>query len=300
LANESASSVRRTTLLADGRVDGLAFVDLLREGPGRYRARRQVVRVRSKLWLVIDYTLGDPTDRTTTVWTASHDLKMTAGRIPGSYELTHESQETVLTKFILASAGASTRHFRGSQVPFIGWQATNDGGRPTSALVIEQPANDSWTAFVWSLSDSRSGARHVIAQPSMRLWEGPEKWTMMLPTGAGFVRASRHADRISVRDYDAANDIQLTLTKPAGLEQKALELQNAHERALRKYPTFDDYMDYRPKATYVVLLVFVLQELFFAGYKRVAHKHYSLMRGLSIIAWLILGIWLVVIRTRLI
>lgn len=300
LTGESTSSLRTTRLLGSGSADGLAFIDLERTGPRGYTARRQVLHAKSTLWVVMDHTSGGARDRTTTIWTTAHDVRVSDGRIPGSYDLTSGSSEAVLTTFILSSAGMSTGRYKGSQVPFASWQVPDDTSGPRSAIMVEQPANDSWAVVVWSLGDNRPPTRRVIAQPSMRSWKGPEKWTMVLPVESGSIRVSREGDRVVVGDDGAKSSTHLTLTRSAGVDRKISEIQDAHEQALRKYPRFNDEMDYRLKATYLAIVVLVLQEAFFALYNRVTRKYSVLLRVLSTIAWVILGLWLVVIRVRLI
>src|SRR5262245_19159838 len=300
LTGERASSVRTTRLLGHGRVGGSRFIDLERRGPEGYVARRQVVQVTSNLWVIIDHAAGGPRDRTTTVWTAAHDIQLNEGHISASYELRSKTSESVLTKFISGSVGTTIRSVTGSRTPFAGWQVVDNSGRPASAILVEQPANDSWAMAVWSLNDKRSGTRRVIAAPSMHSWEGPEKWAIVLPVESGTIRLSRVANEIVLQGFDGKYPARLMLARPAGIEEKRAAVHEAHEKLSRKYPRFGDHVDYRLKATYLVLVGIALQETVFAVYKFFTRKYYFLFRGLSAIAWAVLGLFLVVIRERLI
>lgn len=300
LIGESASSVRTTKMVGHGWVGGLRFIDLERRGPRGYIARRQVVQATNNLWIIIDHTEGDSGDRTTTFWTAAHDIQVNEGHISASYELRSKSSESVLTKFISGSVGTTIRSVKGSQTPFAGWQVVDHVGRPATAILVEQPANDSWAMAVWSLNDNRPGARRVIAAPSMHSWEGPEKWAIVLPVESGTIRLFREANEIVLEDVDIRYPAHLMLTRPAGIEEKVAAIHEAHEKLSRKYPRFGDHIDYRLKATYVVLVALAGQETFFAIYRLFTHKYYFLLRGLSAIAWVVLGLFLVVIVKRLI
>lgn len=300
LTDESVSSVRMTSMLGHGWVGGVRFIDLERRGPRGYVARRQVVQATNNLWVIIDHTSGDSRDRTTTVWTTAHDIQMNVGHIPASYELTGKSNESVLTKFISGSAETSIRSVKGSQMPFAGWQVVDNSGRPASAIVVEQPAKDSWAMAVWSLHDNRPGVRHVMAAPVMRFWEGPEKWAIVLPVESGAIRLFRDANNIVLENGDARYSAHLMLKRPTGIDEKIAEIHESHEKLSKKYPRFGDHVEYRFKSTYIVLAVIALQETVFAVYKLYTRKYYFLLRGLSAIAWVLLGLFLVVIRERLI
>jgi hypothetical protein len=300
LTDESASSVRTTRLLGHGRAGGSRFIDLERRGPRGYVARRQVVQVTNNLWVIIDHVAGDSRDRTTTVWTAAHDIQLNEGHVPASYELRSKTSESVLTKFISGSVGTTIRSVKGSRAPFAGWQVVDNSGRPSSAILVEQPANDSWAMAVWSLNDRRSGTKRVIAAPSMHSWEGPEKWAIVLPVESGTIRLFRVAHEIVLEGFDGKHPARLTLARPAGIEEKVAAIHEAHEKLSRKYPRFGDHVDYRFKATLLVLFGVALQEIAFAVYKFFTRKYYFLLRGLSAIAWMVLGLFLVVIRERLI
>jgi hypothetical protein len=225
---------------------------------------------------------------------------MSEGRIPGSFELVSESTDAVLTKFILSSPGAHIQQTRASEATFLGWQVVGGIPRPASAIVVEQPADDSWAVAVWSLDDGRPGTPQLTEQPAMSSWDGPEEWTIVLPLESGSVRVLRKADRVSVADEAAKDADQLILKAPTPVDSEIRALRSAHERALARYPKFSDHMDYRAKATYLCILLFLFQEAFFAVYRRHSTKHYTLLRGLSVLGWAGMGIWLVVIRAPLI
>jgi len=84
---------------------------------------------------------------------------------------------------------------------------------------------------------------------------------------------------------------QVFLWLPGYLSQKQ------HNRCAQR---FGDHVDYRWKVTYMVLVGIALQEMVFAVYKLFTRKYYILLRGLSAIVWVVLGLFLVVIRVRLI
>ena len=295
LSGENVSSARKTSMLGHARVDDFAFIDLERRGPEAYVARRQVIQAWNGLWVVLDHTSGNDNDRTTTLWTTSHDVEMTEGIVPGSYELKHSTNQSVLDTFVFGSSGTSLRRYKGSHTPFAGWQMADDVPKPAQAIMIEQPANDSWSVAVWSLN-AESKAKKITAMPSMSLWNGPESWTISLPMGSETIQLSREADKVFLKDGRPTPLAHLTLERSVGIDQKITEIKAAHDRVREEYPTrkFQDAIEYRYKATYLVIFLLFLQEAFFAVYKRFTQNHYLLLRGFSAIAWVVVGIWLVV------
>ena len=295
LTDESASSNRKTRMLGHARVNNLAFIDLERSGPQAYVARRQVAQAGNGLWVVLDHTSGNANDRTTTLWTTSHEIDLKEGQFPGSYDLTHTLNESVLNSFVFGSSGTTIRRYKGSHIPFAGWQMAEEIPKPAPALMVEQSANDSWNVAVWSLH-AASEAKKITAMPSMSSWRGPESWIISLPTESGPMQLSREGDEIFLKNGRATLLAHLTLARPAGIDEKITEIQAAKERTRREYPAprFRDAVEYRYKATYVAILLLLLQEAFFAVYKSFTHDRYLLLRGFSAVAWIVVGIWLVV------
>jgi hypothetical protein len=174
--------------------------------------------------------------------------------------------------------------------------------KPASAIMVEQPANDSWAVTIWSLNNAGYWTKKITATPSMHSWKGPEDWTITIPVESRTIRLSREADKVFLEDDGTTPMPYLTLARPVGIDQKITEIQAARERAKREYPRprFEDAVEYRFKATYFLIFLLVLQEAFFAIYKRFTSSHYLFLRGLSAITWVVVGIWLTVIRVPLI
>jgi hypothetical protein len=299
LVDESASSIRKTRLLGQARVDGLAFIDLERRGPGQYIARRQVAQASPGLWVVLDHTSGTVSDRTTTVWTAAHDVQLREGRTLGSYDLTHTLNGLTLRTFIFGSTNMSIQTYKGSHKPFAGWQMAGDKPfdaipTPASAIMVEQPASDSWVVMTWSLDDTGSRGKKLTAMPSMHAWNGPENWAITLHLDSGAMRLFREADKVFLDEGRTRPLRSLTLARPVGIDQEITGIQDARQRAKGEFPrpTFQDAVDYRFKATYLVIALLTLQEVLFAGYKRFAFKGYTFLRAISPIVWVVVGIWL--------
>ena len=302
LAGESATSQRTVHLLAEGRGNDLSFIDLERRGPGGYVVRRQVAWARSGLWLVLDHAVGESKDRTTTLWTTAHDIQVREGRFPGSYDLMHPSNKSVLRTFAFGSSETSIREYRGSRAPFAGWQMGEEAPKPASAILVEQPAQDSWAAAVWLFDDGWAQRGKVTTMPSMHSWKGPENWTIVVPMDSGTIQLSRNAATITLKAGSETPAVELISANAVENDREIAEIRAARERMQQDYPRpgSADAVDYRLKATYLCLAVLVFQEVFFVIHRRFSSRGYQLLRGLSIIVWVLIGIWVCLVRMPLI
>ena len=295
LIDENADSVRSTKLKFHGWSEHLSVIDLERRGPEEYVARRQVIQLKPNLWIVIDHTSGKENSRTTTTWTTSREVSLSEGAIPGSYVLEAEKNSASLTKFLLVSEDTNIMQFRGSIAPFAGWAAN----RPASAIVIEQPANDSWAVAIWSIQDGISPTLQFKGPPSMESWKCPEEWKIVLPFASGVMNIWREDNRVFVNENEdvkgAGSPREIILSESSQLTNELADIHNGYENAAKKYPQIRYSIARHLKATYFVFIIFLLQEAFFLIYSRIFRKFYTGLRGLNLFCWIVLGIWLVMV-----
>jgi hypothetical protein len=290
LLEETAHSERKTTLNSYGWSEGLAVMDLQRAGPIDYVARRQVVHIMPSLWIVVDNTWGSENTRTTTTWTTSPDVSLSEGKILGSYILKSEKTGASLTKIILGSDGMKISRFSGSSSLFAGWVQE----RPASSIVVEQPADNSWTVTIWSLDDGYGSTLRVTGQPYMQEWKGSEDWDIMLPLALGPMRIWRKSNHIGVNGPSGSSiseEITLLMRQP-DLEHRFSTLRSRYEAAENKYPKAKHNLARRQKATHCLIIIFLLQEPFFFLYKRRIRRYYGHLRILTIAAWVGMLIYL--------
>ncbi len=296
LKTEPTKSPRYTGLLSFGWSDDLAAIHLERHGPHGYIARRQVIHVQPNLWLVVDQTSGDASDRTTTQWTTSDSVKLTHGRLPGSYDLRAANSSLILTTFLLTSPGTVIQELRGSFTPFAGWLVLDGKNKPVDAIVVEQPADNSRTIAIWCLKDESDSTLRCPDRPFLEHFANDEQWRIALSGHSASMSIWRTHRGVYV---DAAGAEQsrkrVMLTRTNGISPRSLEIRTAYESAARKYPKFRDVMDYRIRVTYVLISIFVVQEAFFFAYRRMDLKYGALWRILSVLCWAFAGLWLVMV-----
>ena len=293
LAHESTHSERNTKLLSYGSSDYLNVIDLQRRGPNEYGARRQVIYLKPNLWVVIDYTEGSEDSLTTTTWTTSPGIRIRQGNFKGSYILESEKDSANLAKFVLTSEDVNIELFRGSFEPFAGWVQ----GNPATSIVIKQSAKDSWSAAVWSIQDDTSPTLQFTGPPSMASWEGSENWKIVLPLASGRINIWRQDNRVFVSKdkKEASSYEEITLSEAPEIKDELSAIHQGFENAKRKYPRKNFSMHRHKKATYFVLLLFFLQEVFFLLVGRFRRKYCTTLRLLNSVGWMTVGIWIVII-----
>jgi Heparinase II/III N-terminus/Heparinase II/III-like protein len=295
LTDESFSAPRTASLVSTGSVSNLTFLELERSGAGSYLARRQVIHWTPNLWVVLDSTSSKEQNRTTTTWTTPSNV-LWQQRADGSFLLKGDHSEQQIELFVVGSPGAQQKLFRGSVHPFAGWQVESGRPTPASALVIEQPAQNSWAAAVWSLQPS-GNASALSGRPQMTNWADATNWEMRLPAAGGETTLRRQGNKVLLHP-DRGTDTALELRAPPDINSQLAELNRNFGLSAARYPRFYENTPKRWKVTYLLIGIFVLQQLFFLVYKFLVYKrglwpHPEIFRLLSLIAWIAGGIWVV-------
>jgi hypothetical protein len=287
-------SDRETGLPAYGHNEYLSAVDLLRTGPGTVEIRRQVIKIKNKLWIIVDYTRANEDEHVATVWTADHKLQATEGLTPRSFVLNtmDEDSQKYLVAWFLSSNKSKITRFRGNRDPYLGWQAVDFKAVPTTSIYLEQPADNSWAVTIWSLRDSNENAAYNTESPAVEQWNGPKQWTISIPDISDRIKIKREADKIIVDDPESRGEIELLLEKAPSVSGERAAIRAAYDKSADKYPFFHSAIAVRTKITKLLLLVFVFQEIFFFAYRRYKKRFYISLRALNCLCWIIGGVWL--------
>jgi hypothetical protein len=294
LVNEPTESPRSTRLLSYGRSDRVTAIDLERRGPARYVARRQLVHVNRRLWLVVDHVSGEDAGKTTTIWTAPPDVRLRQGATPGSYVSEAPRTGSTLKTFVVASPGASLRELRGSRAPFAGWHVVKGVPAAAPAIVIEQPAGNSWTVVAWLLDDNPRGSGTGASNPRVSYWNGPRDWKAEIPMPSASLEVTRADDRILLSDSRTRRAVEtLSLVPPPDVSGQLTALHDTFVAARKKYPAYYNLHDRRVKVSWLLLMIFVSQEAFFLAVRRWKARYYGRLRLVNVLGWIGVGLWLV-------
>ena len=296
LSNESGLTVRETTLRFHGWSGDISMLDMERRGPGDYKVRRQIIAVSPNIWIVIDSAHGG-NQQTTTTWTAASEVEIHNGAVPGSYKLKTADSRASLTAFAFGSHGLRVKRLRGSLAPFAGWIVVDGAPQAANAVMLEQPANNSWVAMLWTLNSDTGSDGHIVQQPSMQSWSDAGRWDLRIPTWLGVITVKRENGEIRVSDSDPrARPKTLALTEPTEISAGKNRIQAGYEQTKNKYPPrFRDLLAYRVKLTRWLSLLFLLQEMFFLLCARMVSQYYAALRVLTASGWVSVGIYLVLV-----
>jgi hypothetical protein len=289
LLGESPTAPRTTRLMSIGSSDNLTVLDLERTGVGSFVARRQVIQGKANFWLVLDNSSGARGSRISTTWTTSPEVRWQQGA-EGAFVLEDNQSDQRLDGFAFGSQGTEQRLFRGSTQPFAGWQVEAGTGVPASALVIEQPASNSWAAMVWSWQ--RIGSPPGLGgRPQMTKWTDATNWEMSL-SDANRTTLRRRGNMLRLQSA-GRDDILLQLKSPPGVAPELAELDREFAAAASKYPPFFENKVRRFKVSCLLIGIFVLQEIMFFLYRRIGGVGVDTLRFLTLMVWIAGGIWLV-------
>lgn len=304
LTSETSYSQRESSLEFSGYSERIFALDISREGPGMYRARRQILNIRPDIWIILDNFEGDDTSRTVTQWTVSRDVDVHSVPDGLSYLLASKDSSSKMQAFFRTSPGATLTQLRGSKVPFGGWEIDRMTPQPTWALRIVQPAKDSWAAAVWLLRDSVCNLSSETSNALMRFWNDAADWEMNL---AGFPligAVGRRGDTIYLRyDKDTNSDFNMILQKGENISQARAFLTTSLAKTAAKYSRGSNQewavgsdqlvlVEPRTKVTLLLLAVLLIQESCLALLKRFHVFGQRLLRATALTFWFVGGIWL--------
>lgn len=291
LVGESPSADRTTRLVSSGSSDHLAALELERRGEQNYVARRQLIHWKPSLWLVLDDTWGLENSRTTTTWTAAPYIRWQAGQTAGWVRLESLYTADRVDLFVLGSKNTVLRSFHGSSSPFAGWQVKQGEPVPASALVIEQPARDAWAATIWIWEKAGQSATFA-AEPEMIRWTDTTDWEMRVPARSGVATLLRQGNTLRLHS-ETGTDETMELEVAPDVSHVYAGLRNNFAVAASRYHIFSTDSRRRIKVTYLLVAIFLLQQIFFLAYKRLHGPRVEILKSLNLIAWIAGGIWLV-------
>jgi hypothetical protein len=252
---------------------------------------------------VLDNTSGPEKGITTTTWTSAPDVTWEEGKTAGAFRLASPASPFFLEMFFLGSQNTTQTRYRGSSRPFAGWQIEQHLPAPASALVVEQPARNSWAATLWTLGN-RDGANRDSAKrdssgkldgapPQMKQWKDSTSWEMQLPGNDGTLTLRREGNTLRLHTGRGADEIlELAAQPDAGPAHAALDRQFKAVALL--YPPSSSNPGRLKKVTYLLFGVFLLQWIFFAVYRRMRGPFLNPLKYLTVITWIAGGIWLAV------
>ncbi len=286
--NETASSRRTTKILNHARSDSITFIDLERTNSDGYSARRQVVYVVPSLWFILDNVSGNTGSRT--VWNTASNIHLIENRGSGavkSYTLHSRKTDANLETFFWGSAGSKITTVQGGMEPFAGWEVLAFRPTPTSAVVVEQPPKEAWSAAAWAWhSNETEGSIQFHTAPSMKDWNGAEKWEVDLPIKSGGMTIARKGKQIVLQDFHDKTKIHtLKLSPPPNIRENVANIHRSFSKTASKHQKFKDFYGYRLRFSWILCALLILQEVLFFAVKKSQKTQRANILALIALTW---------------
>ena len=107
-------------------------------------------------------------------------------------------------------------------------------------------------------------------------WTSATNWEIRLPTPAGSIALSRQGKMLRLHPDHGSVEV-LELAAPPDVAPKLADLNRDFAATAARYHHFSDNIPRRLKVTYLLIGIFVLQQIFFVVYKRI---HGPFLEGL--------------------
>lgn len=270
------------------------MLDVAREGPEAYLARRQVIHVKPNMWLILDSIDGNSGLRSMTRWMTGHGIILSQHETENRYLLEAKDGSARLFAFFFGSPSLSLRTLASTLGPFVGSSFTPTKEPTVPAIEVEQRADSSWAAAVWVFDQDRTLVLRDGTPPKMALWRGPEYWQATMPGASGSLEVNRSGDHLFVKDKEG-NLVDTILLRSPRLASQRDEIRHTFLTAASKYPGFRDSLRIRQWSTHGLIAVAAVQELFFMTFARRTKGARRPLRLVTSALWIVAGIGLFVI-----
>lgn len=302
LSGEKCDTSRNAKLLSYLQTDRLFAAEIERNGPGGLIVRRLMVHVQPSVWIVADQITGVPQGNVQTIWTTAPEISLKPGSSPGAFDLSARGTQSELHAYFLGPQAMTVQTFRGSHHPFAGWVTQHGEPRPADAVLTEQPSDGAWAITIWVLDDSLP-KQTTDKLTSQVHWNNAQSWKVLVPLTKGGQLITRDGKGISLSlvpgpQSSPRTPITTSLNDAsANLSERAV-LDNNYRVAAARYPRVRDLFSYRLRASSAAIVIFLLQELVVALYRRVSGKHLTAFRILTLLGWVGLSLFAVLFYLR--
>lgn len=297
LRDEPASSSRTSRVITTGADDEHFFIEMERLGPEGFIARREILQIGARTWIVLDRH-GDAAPREVeTLWTFYPDLSVSPGRATGSFTISPPLSANSMRCSFQASKGGQIDRLSGSTDPFGGWVVIGQQPTAANAVRVRSDSRQGWQLAVCSLHDSKELAGDLTA--SLTGIDDPEHWSVHVAgvSGRPVLTVTRDGQQIDIvkEALSRGTSNEHSLLKLSDVPDPTPEIapvlaefQSSTESSERRVPL----IPYRAKVSYVLIALLLLQELLLLALRRRWPMLAVGLRIASVTAWISGGIWL--------
>jgi len=287
LVDEPSDSQRKSIVLSYSDDNNLKFIDLVRQGPGTFKVRRQILQIEEDIWITLDFFEDELNREGQIVWGLHPGLRSISTARENSFRVVGGGTSLHLDVFFQGSDGINLRKVHGSQNPIAGWVASGQKVLPSDAFLVRQHSNGGWVATVSIFADDQhTGVNDLINV----IWTNPEEWSADIKVNGETLKVSRSGFQIFL---DGALYRNGTLEKSLNPVSQLLQSQKTVAEAyfdaeLNHGKKFFPYIQYRKKVTVTLILLFFLNSSALFLFRRRA----IFIRTSSIVSFGCLYYWL--------
>jgi hypothetical protein len=284
LVGEHQTIKRVTVLKYAGNSPDIAAIDLERNVQNEYKIRRQVINLFPNIWITIDHSTGNKRPANT-IWTTADNVNLQEGNNPGTFIFGPSDNRTLeLHKYILGSKGIRVYQNNSNLNSNVGLESKKVAA--ASSIIIEQPAEESWSAVIWLIKNAQLGYSELSRQPVVKEWNGSENWQFLIPLPLDSIIVRREKARIILSSEEKdTNHKELKLKKYTEDAGRQRHIQLSFERAKQKYRKPDFSKSRRLKATYYLTGLLLLQMVASFFVKKVEQNYYYFFKIFSCLFW---------------
>jgi len=252
---------------------------------------------KEQCWLVVDSTEGEPGNEVRTTWNgAATTRNWTPGNIENSFRLIGKDNHSYLSAYIVGNNHLKIKAVKGSRSPFAGW----DVNRPSPALVVDQPADNSMTATTFLLDQplDLSDERQSLSNTDL---SDPQQWVISLPRVRGSMKIQRLSSEIRVDDkvYHLAGESVDRYGKDKPPVKKDFSVSMAGNFKTEMYDVVTSKRFLKIGVAFLIVF-FSLQEMLLWLYRSAGRKNLLLLRKGLTVFWTVVFLGITGVNAMLI
>lgn len=287
---EAEKSRRQVTLKAMTANSQLDWLDLERRNDDGFNVRRQLIKLKNNIWIVLDSDANQQKQVATRTWTFNPDLALQIVSPGQQYRLMPLlGKTTAMSVFLVGGSALDVSERQGSMAPFAGWAVYEHKPKPASALVVQQTGGGpQWAMSTFSL-DAISGPI-LTAAPAMVAWDGPEHYRINLTIEHEPFQIERQGMKLTLHANGSAQ--QLEALNPTRQDELRKSVDDAFAQAIHQYPRYKDVFAYRLRYSEWLLGFLLLLEGVFLTMILRGNTLETKLRLVLGVCWVIGAYWL--------
>lgn len=294
LINENKSSLRTAKSTQFAYNDSLFYIELFRNGPENFSAQREIIQIENNIWIILDRFHDTIQRGTRTNWTFFPDLILRKGEAKNSFILTDRQINKSMIGIVATNSEAEMDYLIGNVDPFAGWVVIDEMPIPANTVTVHSDSRGGWQLAVFALQDNEPNTNFPTV--SLANLDSHGNWEIKITNDQNInLLLKKSQEQIQlVRKVGVANSKLVANLADIVYPKEEISLiqqavQSAYEKSTRRVPL----ISYRVNVSYLLLALFVFQELSLFLIRKVnILRAYRWIHLISLMLWLAIGFWL--------